>query len=168
MRGDTLVRLAIIVLAIVGMLEAAELLLLRNAAQYYSYKETLPVPSGYRGDGSVIALSRPLCYVIRLSADGCLYCKKDQVQYDRITAEARRNKCASIIMAPKVGEMSVKTLSYGEQLQYVDMPFGKALYPFITPETLVLSSRGKMLWNYEGAMDNRALSHALRAIRSPY
>lgn len=50
------------------------------------------------------------------------------------------------------------------QLQYVDMKFARALYPFRTPQSILLSREGKVLWVREGSMDDQSLRTALRAL----
>ena len=51
-----------------------------------------------------------------------------------------------------------------EQLQYVNMTLGGALIPFITPETILVSEDGKMLWDHEGAIDETSLKSAIKII----
>jgi hypothetical protein len=50
------------------------------------------------------------------------------------------------------------------QLQYVDMKLGRTLYPFLTPQTILLSGEGRIIWAQEGSMDDQALSVALSAL----
>jgi hypothetical protein len=49
---------------------------------------------------------------------------------------------------------------------YVDMDLGKTLIPFLTPETILLDRTRRVAWYQEGAMDDRGLSDALRALHS--
>ena len=50
------------------------------------------------------------------------------------------------------------------QLQYVNMGFGRVLKPFETPETVLLDAAGRPTWQQEDAMDDNALTLALRAV----
>jgi hypothetical protein len=105
------------------------------------------------------------CYLIRLSSDACPYCRLDNVQYTWLVQQGQEAGCKTIIMSPKVGQIKSNGDSGGmTQLQFVDMKFGRELNPYITPQTFLLDSGGRMLWNRVGAMDKQAVSSSLRAL----
>lgn len=105
------------------------------------------------------------CYLIRVSADGCPYCRLDQPQYTELARRVQDIRGKTILVAPKTGQIEWpegdgKTM----QLQYVDMKLGRALYPFLTPQTILLGRDGSIIWAQEGSMSDQALSAAVSAL----
>jgi hypothetical protein len=51
------------------------------------------------------------------------------------------------------------------QLEYIAMPLGRALIPYLTPQTLLVGVHAKLVWFRAGAMDEQALRGGLAAMR---
>lgn len=110
-----------------------------------------------------MAPSAAPCFLIRVSSDGCPYCRLDQGQYTALVHKVQGVGCKTIIVAPKVGQIKSNGNRGVLQLQYVNMKFGEALNPYMTPETILLDGEDRILWDREGSMDDRGLSSAIRA-----
>lgn len=110
-------------------------------------------------------LPDPPRYLIRLSADGCPYCREDRPWYRDLLARARQARCEAVVLAPKTGELKWDPARGGPiQLQYVDMDFGRALVPFTVPQTILLGHKHRIAWYQVGAMNSRSLKGALAAL----
>lgn len=149
----------------INALEMAVYFAIRSRAAPYPSAVSFPVPTGYLWDNSFMAADVAPCYLLRVSADACLYCRLDQPQYTQLVHRAQEAQCKTILVAPKTGQIRwSEDPGRTMQLQYVDMKLGRALYPFSTPQTILLSGGGEILWVREGSMDEQALSTALRAL----
>ena len=156
---------AIMALIVINTLELIVFFRIRGAAGLYGSNDRFPVPSGYLSDKGFMAPESAPCVLIRLSSDGCPYCRLDRGLYTHLVQRAQQAGCKTIILAPKVGQIKSNGKGDGPmQLQYVDMKFGEALYPFMTPQTMLLDRGGRIMWDREGAMDKRALENALQAL----
>jgi hypothetical protein len=157
--------LALAALIVINLFELALFLKIRGDAGLYSSVEFFPLPSGYSADKSFIVPRTAPCFLIRLSSDGCPYCRLDEGQYARLVEQAQRSRCEAMILAPKVGQIKPGASSGAiVQLQYVDMKFGRVLNPRVTPETILLDGRGRLIWYWEGSINDGALSKGLDAL----
>jgi hypothetical protein len=152
-------------LIVINALEIGLFFAIRNRATLYGSDVSFPVPSGYLWDRTFMVADSAPCYLIRVSADACPYCRLDQRQFTELAHRAQDVQCKTILVAPKTGQIKWRA---GEgrtmQLQYVDMKLGRTLYPFLTPQTILLSGEGRIIWAQEGSMDDQALSVALSAL----
>ncbi len=166
MRGETISRSAVVALIVVNVFELCLFLVIRSQTRLYNSYVRFPVPSGYLVDNTFMNASSAPCPLIRLSADGCPYCRTDQPLYTRIVQQAQRAGCRAIVIAPRVGQIKPTGNSGGVmQLQFVTMQFGRALNPVITPETILIDNRtGRVTWDREGSLDEEALSEGLRVL----
>lgn len=132
----------------------------------YSSEVSFPVPSGYLQNKKYMASGAAGCYLIRVSADGCPYCRLDQRQYTQLVQQAQKALCETVLLAPKTGQIKWEGNNGGVmQLQYVDMDLGRALNPYFTPQTILLDKKGLIVWDQEGSMDDDALTAAVSALR---
>lgn len=156
----------IVALIVINALELGLFFKIRRSAGLYSSEPSFPVPSGYLMDKNYMAADGEPCYLIRVSADGCPYCRLDQHQYTQLVQQAQKVRCRTILLAPKTGEVKWNGNSGSiMQLQYVDMKLGRVLNPYMTPQTILLDKNGSIVWDQEGSMDDGALSAATRALR---
>lgn len=155
----------ILLLIVTSAVELAFFFWVRSHVNLYSSGDPFPVPSGYLLDNSYMTSKSARCYLLRVSSDGCPYCRQDQPQYTRLVEQARKAGCESVILAPIAGQMELRENSPSAQLQYVDMSMGRVLKPFMTPETILLGGRGRPAWQQVGSMDDDALARALKALR---
>lgn len=151
-RWRNTLEVAVTALVVINALELAFVFKLHSDARLYDTDLPFPLPSGYLVDMKFTDSEAP-CYLVRLSSDSCPYCLSDQELYKDLSQRARQFSCRTILLAPKMGQMKSS-----------DMKFGRALNPFITPQTILLDRKGGILWDREGAMDKRALSNALRSL----
>ncbi len=104
------------------------------------------------------------CYLLRLTSDDCPYCWADKPQLGALQASARSAGCEEVQIAPKTGLVPLQAGKV--QLQYVDAAFARVLDPFLTPQTILLSGTGVVVWYRAGEMDNRSLAEARRALKA--
>jgi hypothetical protein len=101
------------------------------------------------------------CRVIRVSDDNCSYCKQDQPSYDSILSMAVAASCEVIEMAPKAGTLAYDPRPGVVQIKYVDTDVGEALFPFVTPQTIILDHDWKVWMNRRGMYDEESLADAI-------
>jgi hypothetical protein len=165
MTGRKIVNFAIVLLSLINVSELLFFLRIQEEAKLYGSNIHLPIPSGYLADTSRIHDDPAHCFLLRLTSDGCPYCRLDQDEYTKLLHQAQQSGCRNIMMSPKTGQMKWNSGQDGIfQLQYVDMKFGRLLNPFITPETILLDHQGRIVWDQEGAMDEHALQDAFHAL----
>lgn len=113
----------------------------------YALGIVVPELSGYLLDNTFVAPRPGRCSLIRLSADGCPYCRLDQPLYAKLLAAARARNCESAVLGPRSRDISAKGRTEGAMtLEFVDFRLGKALKPVMTPETLLVNGNGRLAW----------------------
>lgn len=158
--GDLLV----VALIITNCVELGLFFKFRNDARIYRPGVRFPRPSGYLMDKSYFTEDLAPCFLIRVSSDECPYCRLDQDPYALFVQQARQKGCRPLILTPVAGKKLVVNSEEALQLQYVDMRLGRALNAFMTPQTILLDAEGRLVWAWEGTMDDRALARALKAL----
>lgn len=172
-------RIAIALLAIVLLL-ICTLVSLRRMDGIYRAGQAMPIRVGFSPDLAQVEVPQGRCVLVRVTSQQCSFCKKDQRQYERLVAEAQQANCATVAIGPRVGDMRASvggtrsseyvdfaiggTLSW----QYIDLAVGRALMPFVTPQTLIVDSSGRLVWQRREALDDDdlvAASHALGRLR---
>lgn len=159
---------AIIVLIAVNGIEVAFFLVARRA-RVYAHDSYIARPSGYLLDGNFRG-QRSLasrCYLIRVYSKECPLCKADIDKYRILAHRAQTLGCRAISIAPTAEDADRDGDSSVIRLQYVDMAFGRALMPFLTPQTMLLDSRGRVVWSRVGTLDGTALLAGERALADP-
>lgn len=106
------------------------------------------------------------CRVVRITDDNCAYCRLDQPFYDSILSAAADASCEVIEMAPRSGGIAYNPRPGVVQLKYVDTDVGAAIYPFATPQTIVLDRNGSVRMNRRGAFDERSLAGTIALLQS--
>lgn len=137
---------------------------LRPRAGLYEVGQHFPLPDGYSPSGGRLASAPRGCYLLRLTAIGCEYCRRDQPEFTKLAAAARSAGCEVLEAAPKP-EWQVPAKSGVVQLEYIGMPLGRVLVPYLTPQTLLVAPDAKLVWYRVGAMDQRTLRTALEDTR---
>jgi thiol-disulfide isomerase/thioredoxin len=157
----------IVALIILNIFELSLFFTLRSRSRLYDSQVRFPVPSGYLVDGKYMSGSRAPCSLLRLSAEGCPYCRADQPLYQQLVRQARRSGCTTIVLGPKIGQIKPSNdQPAASDLQFVTMDFGSALNPVMTPETILVDNRdGRIRWDREGELDTQAVSSGLAALR---
>ena len=161
----TVVRLATVALCVVATIELGSFVVMRKAADVYRAGQSFPIPSGYQLDGRYLSGTPAACFVVRVTADECPYCKQDLAHYSTLTQRATEHGCRIIELSPRVGQMAPRAGTPAIQLQYVDMALGRALNPYATPQTILLNRDGRMTWQRQGAMDDEDIGAALDSLR---
>ena len=111
-----------------------------------------------------VAPTEAPCYVIRVTADECPYCRRDQSQYGRLVAEAQRAGCQVSAVGPRVGDVAIRQDRDVVQIQYVDMRLGRSLNPFLTPQTILLDHTGRLRWHRQGSLNDQDVTRGVREI----
>lgn len=138
---------------------------LRPQTGLYRAGERFPVPSGYLLAGKRLAAAPHACYLLRVTATGCEYCRQDRPEYQKLAGAARRAGCESLEIAPKPAWAGPAKRGR-PQLEYVDMALARVLVPYITPQTILLGGSGAVAWYRTGAMNQRSLRRGLADLRS--
>jgi hypothetical protein len=158
------VRFALVSLCSVALLELGVFVSAERAAEVYRIGSPFPIPSGFLLDGAYLQPTRAHCYLIRITADACPYCKQDEARYSSLAAKARALGCEVIAVAPRAGQMAPMHGGPAVQLKYVDMRLGTILDPFLTPQTILLDEAGRVAWERQGSMSDRDQQAAARAL----
>jgi len=153
-----------VVLMSAGALELGLFFAIRSAAAVYRIDEAFPPPSGYALDSRYVAPASARCSLLRVTADTCPFGRQDRAQYMRLVDKSRSVGCRTVAIAPIAGQMVPTEDGPSIQLQFVDMGFGRALDPFLTPQTILLDGQGRVRWQRQGAMDDLELVLALEAL----
>jgi len=157
----------IVALIAINVIELGVSFKLRSDTRLYRLADQFPIPSGYLANGNFKQSEAHRCFVLRVSSDDCSFCKLDEAQYVQLVQQATAAGCETVLFTPKV-EKQKSEVQDGDVMHfvYVDMDLGKTLIPFLTPETILLDRTRRVAWYQEGAMDDRGLSDALRALHS--
>lgn len=126
-----------------------------------------PVPGGCLSDGRIASGKEARCYLIRVADKSCSQCRRDHDKYSQLVDAAIRVGCRSVSLSP-AASLKPEPIASGSEpvLASVDLEFGRALTPLFTPQTVLLNSARRVLWEADGAMDGHALDAGLRALRA--
>jgi hypothetical protein len=132
--------------------------------QIYHEGQLFPPITGIRLDDTESASVQPPCVLIRITSDDCRFCKLDYPAYAEIAVAAAANGCELFAIAPVSGQMAPSASERAQQLKYVSMELGEALYPKITPQTILLDRDRRATWLHVGAMNKSEVDRAITAI----
>jgi thiol-disulfide isomerase/thioredoxin len=148
-----------------GVLLGAYAVLNSSTSSVYPADQQFPAIAGIGVDGSTRQGRDSRCYVIRITADNCPYCKLDYPAYTRFARAADQAGCDLVAVAPRAGQMSATAGEEDRQLTFVAMDLGEALYPFLTPQTIVLDAARKVRWHRQGTFDEPALQDGIAVLQ---
>ena len=120
-----------------------------------------PVLSGIDVRGVSWVASNSPCHVIRIADDHCSYCKKDKPSYDQIVKEARASSCEVIEISPQAGGLAYDPRPGIVQLKFVDADIGSVLFPFVTPQTVILDKNWTVKMTRRGVFTDQALASSV-------
>jgi hypothetical protein len=143
----------------------AYVLLSDSQSAVYPVDQQFPAIAGIGVDGSTRAERQARCYVIRSTADDCPYCTADYPSYMRFTHAANEAGCDIVAIAPRAGQLSATAGEEGHELEFVAMDLGDALYPYLTPQTVVLDAARKVRWHRQGIFDEPSLRDGIAALQ---
>lgn len=126
--------------------------------------EAIPRFSGVDISGNKWSPAYAPCRVIRLTEDDCVYCKKDRPSYSALIEAALRFSCEVIELSPKAGGMTADPRKGVVQLKFVDSDVGSAMFPFLTPTTLVVDGNWVLKWGRRGMFDEVSLAEGIAAL----
>jgi hypothetical protein len=106
------------------------------------------------------------CRVVRIADDRCPYCEKDKPSYEKLVDAAQRTSCEVIEIAPQAGGMAYDPRPGVVQLKYVDADVGSALYPFATPQTIILDRDWSVRMTRRGMFDEQSLASTLALLET--
>lgn len=159
-------RWAVPALLVSGCVASVLLFGLRRAAVVYRIGDVLPVPSGFTVDVRYVPSVSAPCHLIRIATDACPFSRQDRQQYLRLLAAARKRGCSVIAMAPVIGQMAIDPDPSVVQLQFVEMSLGRVLDVSMVPQTVLLNGSGAVVWQRQGAMNDRDVARARAALGS--
>jgi hypothetical protein len=154
----------IVALVVLSILELGLIYALRRVSGLYSAGEKFPALSGYLLNQRFWVAPSVPCQLLRVTSDGCPYSVLDQRQYWALLQRAREAGCLTVVVAPRNGDVELNEDSNVVQLQFVDMNLGRVIYPFLTPQTILLDRNGRVKWQRQGSLDERSLEQGLQAI----
>lgn len=106
------------------------------------------------------------CRLVRITDDHCPYCERDKASYAKLVEAAQGASCEIIEMAPQGGGMAYNPRSGIVQLKYVDVDVGSVLYPFVTPQTVIVDREWSVRMNRRGVFDEASLASSLAMLKS--
>jgi hypothetical protein len=151
--------IGIVLFSVACVIEVAALSYLRYESTPYRHGQLLPIPSGIDLGGGYVESRPATCYLIRITADDCPYCRRDAPYYTALASYAHERGCFVVAMAPRAGAMKA-TRGIAVQLKYVSMQLSEAIDVSVTPQTVLLDHTGRVLWQRRGAMSDADREHA--------
>lgn len=126
--------------------------------------DTFPRLFGVDVNGNAWEPSDVPCRLVRITDDQCSYCKRDKPSYEKVLDAARQASCEIIEVAPKAGGMAYDPRPGIVQLKFVGGDIGSALYPFVTPQTIILDRDWTVKMTKRGVFDEDSLSDGLKLL----
>lgn len=105
------------------------------------------------------------CRVVRITDDDCPYCQQDAPKYSALINVARAAGCEVLEVAPKAGQMAENLRDGVVQLKYIDADLGPHMFPFVTPQTLIVDRSWVVRWSQRGILDDGSLAASAAAVR---
>jgi hypothetical protein len=119
-----------------------------------------PMFSGVDIEGVTWVPRDSACRLIRITDDNCAYCNRDRSAYESLVRAATSASCEIIEIAPRAGGISGSPHLGVIQLKFTDTNLGAVLYPFVTPQTLLLDENWTVRMNRRGITDESTLETA--------
>lgn len=119
-----------------------------------------PMFSGVDINGVAWVPRNSTCRLMRITDDNCPYCNRDRSAYESLVRAATSASCEIIEIAPRAGGISGSPHLGVTQLKFTDTNLGAVLYPFITPQTLLLDESWTVRMNRRGITDESTLETA--------
>ena len=137
-----------------------------RSAQTLAEGDRFPKFSGMDVRGTSWEPRTASCHVIRIAEDHCGYCKKDKPSYDRLLDAARRDSCEIIEIAPAADGMAYDPRPGVVQLKYVNADIGSVLFPFVTPQTIILDSNWSVKMTRRGVFNDESLASSVALLNT--
>lgn len=106
------------------------------------------------------------CLVVRMTDDACAYCKKDAPAYESVLSAASSASCEVVEIAPNAGAVGYSPHAGIVQLKYVDSDLSQVMFPFVTPQTVILDRNWSIRLVRRGTFDRKSLATAVDVIKS--
>lgn len=126
----------------------------------------MPAIAGVAVSGDLWKSSGAGCHMVRVTEDSCAYCRKDRPNYERLIETALQANCEVIEVAPRAGKLALDVRPGVVQMKFVTTDLGPAVYPFVTPQTVLLNENWEVAYIRRGMFSEQALGDATAAIRS--
>jgi hypothetical protein len=120
-----------------------------------------PAFSGIDLQGAKWTAGDAPCRVIRIADDRCTFCKRDKPSYEKFVNAARRASCEIIEIAPMANGMAYDPRPGIVQLKFVDADVGAVLFPFVTPQTIILGKDWSVKMNRRGIFTEESLANSV-------
>ena len=105
------------------------------------------------------------CHLVRITEDTCAFCRRDRLNYERLSQAALQSNCEVIEIAPRAGKLGPNARPGVVQMKFVAVDLGPAVYPFVTPQTVVLDRNWAVSYIRRGMFDEKALGDAVEVVR---
>lgn len=105
------------------------------------------------------------CRIIRITDDNCEFCKTDKPFYGQVLDAARRASCELIELAPRAGGMAHDPRGGVVQLKFVDTDIGSLLFPFATPQTIIVDQDWRVRMTNRGVLNEMSVARAIALLR---
>jgi hypothetical protein len=71
-----------------------------------------------------------------------------------------------VVLAPRVGDITMDSGSGAPPLQYVELRMGTSLRPYVTPQTLLLGDDRTLVWQRRGALSEQDVESAIDVLET--
>ncbi len=127
----------------------------------------IPVRAGVLAGGQELARREAVCHLIRVAVVGCPSCASDAGELSRLLSLTRGRGCQALLIPPTPSSAPVRAAAGRGRfrfLEYVDYPLGSRLNVFLTPQTFLTDSLGRVVWLRQGAVSPGSLKSAERSL----
>jgi hypothetical protein len=128
--------------------------------------DAFPRFSGVDLHGARWASADPPCRIVRMTDDNCPYCRQDAPSYASLLKAAAAASCEVIELAPQAGTMKYDPRPGVVQLKYIDADMSAVMFPFVTPQTVVLDRDWSLRMSRRGAFDDKSLATTMALLKT--
>jgi hypothetical protein len=134
-------------------------------------RERVPPPDGYTSKGMRVGIAsgKQSGWVVRYSAKGCEFSRKDDLLWNKLESKIRDMGFQVIVTVPSAkDEYPNDSEALGGALQetYVNIAWIKQFRLRVTPTLLIFDFTGRLIWSHQGMLGPNDPKSALRAIKS--
>jgi hypothetical protein len=160
-------RSLILVLTGANLISLAGYFALRWHVNHLGHKPQLAVGSvfpaflGIDIEGERWSPQKAPCRIIRVTDDDCTYCKQDRNEYQSLVTAGVIASCEVVEIAPRASGIGRTVMNGVTQLKYVNADLGEALFPFVTPQTIIVDENWVVQLTKRGVLDSSSTRRAV-------
>jgi hypothetical protein len=125
---------------------------------------SFPAFTGIDVDGDYWVPSAARCRLIRVTDDDCSFCESDQPAYQSLVNAAAAESCEIIEIGPRATGIGRKPAHGVTQLKMVNADIGSVLFPFATPQTIIVDENWVVRLTRRGTLDKRSIRNGLKVL----